>query len=60
MLVQDRKSCGKEFHSVGAAQLNEHLPISVRMSGTFRRLVRTNEGCAWVGRKILAQIDKKV
>ena len=34
MQVQDSKSCGKELLSVGAAQLNERLPTSVRMSGT--------------------------
>ena len=39
MHVQDQRSCGKEFHSFAAANLNEHLPMEDRMSGTERRLV---------------------
>ena len=39
MRVQDQRSCGKEFHSFGAANLNERLLMEDRMSGIERRLV---------------------
>src|SRR5688572_11455640 len=39
MHLKDRRSCGKEFHSFGAANLNERLPMEDLMSGTERRLV---------------------
>ena len=39
MHLQNRRSCGKEFHSLGAAKLNERLPMEDQMSGTERSLV---------------------
>ena len=39
MHAQDRRSGGREFHSVGAVKLNDRLPIDERMLGTERRLV---------------------
>ena len=38
-LEQDRNDCGKEFHTVGAANEKLRLPIEVRISGITRRLV---------------------
>ena len=34
-----QRSSGKEFHSFGAVNLNERLPMEDRMSDTERRLV---------------------
>ena len=39
MHAQARRSGGREFHIVGAAKLNDRLPIDERILGTERRLV---------------------